>query len=190
MFPLVLVGLALVAVVLRKRGSATDGETASAASSSAEAVTTTPADWNDAFGEPNGWDTKYPTADPSKVLTYSADDLDPDFRAKLDTVIAGMTARGLDPKVYEGGRTQRRQAYLWGQGRPDFPVYGREGSQVTWTLTSNHGAYPARAVDVISKSKGWSDQSFFTALGEEAGKAGLTWGGNWKSRDYPHLELT
>jgi hypothetical protein len=188
MFPLVLVGLALVAVVLRKRGSATDGSPSATASSSAEAVTAP--DWNDAFGEPNGWDTQYPLADPAKVLPYSADDLEPDFRARLETVLSAMTARGLDPKVFEAGRTQRRQAYLWGQGRLDFPTYGREGSQVTWTLTSNHGAYPARAVDVISKSKGWSDQSFFTALGEEAGKAGLTWGGNWKARDYPHVELT
>jgi hypothetical protein len=186
-FPLVLVGVALLAVVLRKRGAAQNGDAASPQSSStAEAVT----DWDDEWGAPNSWDAKYPTADPKKPIPYVADDLDPTFKGRIDQVFSAMKARGYDPKVYEGGRSQRRQAYLYGQGRTDFAGYGREGSKVTWTLSSNHGAYPARAVDVISTAKGWSDQAFFTALGEEVAKVGgMTWGGSWSSKDYPHVEL-
>jgi hypothetical protein len=147
-------------------------------------------DWKADYGTPNEWDRKYPTSDPKKPLTVNFDDFDPEFRAKLEAAIAAMELQGYDPRVFEAARTQRRQAYLYGQGRTTFPGYGREGSKVTWTLDSSyHGKFPARAADVISRSTGWSDPKFFTAWGAAAKAAGLTWGGDWKSKDLPHVQL-
>ena len=40
-------------------------------------------------------------------------------------------ATGLRPKIIETLRTPQRQDWLYGSGRPDFPVYGRGGPVVT-----------------------------------------------------------
>lgn len=192
MAPLVIL-LAVGAVLLhRRRASNPDAASAAAAggsgsgsSSSADDVT-----WRQEWGTPNEWDARYPSSDPSRPITYDPSHLDSTFRTKLDAAFAAMRAQGYDPKVYEGARTQRRQAWLYGQGRTTFPVYGRTGNQVTWTLqASNHGTYPARSVDVISTSKGWGDMSFFDALGVAVKAQGLNWGGDWRVRDYPHVEV-
>lgn len=210
-----LFGLAVVLVVRRKRATLANGTQAAtqgyrtttttrtdtepqtpneqsvsgSSSGDLSGVSNVP-DWNTAWGTPNQWDTKYPTSDPSKPLTVDFDDFDPTFRAKLEAAIAAMEVQGFDPRVFEAARTQRRQAYLYGQGRTDFAGYGRTGSKVTWTLDSSyHGKYPARAADVISKAKGWSDSAFFEAWGAAVKAQGLTWGGDWKSRDMPHVQL-
>lgn len=49
------------------------------------------------------------------------------------------------------------------------------------------------AADIIDKRWAWGKEAktngFWTALGEEAKKQGLVWGGNWKSfRDYAHIQ--
>lgn len=196
MVPLVLL-VAVGAVLLTRRkqanGAASPASDAGASStgtasssSSGQGVT-----WDTAWGTPNAWDAKYPAADPSRPIPYDPVDLDPTFRAKLEATFETMRGMGYDPRVFEGARSQHRQAWLYGQGRPDFPVYGRTGSKVTYILdASNHGRSPVTAVDVISTSQGWKNQAFFDALGPAAKAQGLRWGGDWKSlRDYPHLEL-
>jgi len=145
--------------------------------------------WDPAWGTPNGWDAKYPVADPTRPIPYDPADLDPAFRGKLDAAFEALRSQGFDPKVFEGARSQRRQAFLYGQGRTDFPVYGREGKKVTWILSaSNHGSSPVQAVDVISASTGWSNPKFFDALGVAVKAQGLKWGGDWKVRDSAHVE--
>lgn len=196
MVPLVLL-VAVGAVLLTRRKQAdgaappasnagASGTGTASSSSSGQGVT-----WNAAWGTPNAWDAKYPAADPSRPIPYDPSDLDPTFRAKLDATFEAMRALGYDPKVFEGARTQHRQAWIYGESRPDFPVYGRPGKSHTKTLSaSSHGTYPARAVDVISASKGWSNQAFFDAMGPIAEAQGLRWGGRWPTlRDYTHLEL-
>lgn len=192
---------AIVGLLLRKRRNDADAAasssgraaTADAAHAASPVTSTAPVtEWPSAWGTPNEWDKRYPTADPSKPLPYNPSDLDPVFSAKLEAAFDAMRAQGYDPKVFEGGRTQRRQAWLYGQGRPDFVGTGRPGKQVTWILSaSNHGTFPGQAVDVISASKGWADMKFFDALGAAVKAQGLNWGGDWrKARDYPHVELT
>ena len=44
------------------------------------------------------------------------------------------------------------------------------------------------AADIVSASKLWSDPAFFRALGEEADRLGLYWGGHWKKPDSPHVQ--
>lgn len=148
--------------------------------------------WNTAWGTPNEYDRRYPDARVDRPVPVDFNDFDPTFRAKLETAFAAMQARGFDPIVFEGGRSQRRQAYLYGKGRPTFPGYGRaEGPIVTQILTAGkHGTYPGKAADVISKAHGWSSKEFYAAWGEEAKRAGLTWGGSWKTLvDMPHVEV-
>lgn len=194
MFPLALVAAVVAVFALRRRAS--DGATSTQASpssggSSSSTSTSGGVTWLDAWGTPNAWDRKYPNADPKKPIPYDPADLDPTFRGKLDAAFADLRAQGFDPKVYEGARSQHRQAYLYGQGRTDFPVYGRTGNKVTYTLdASSHGRSPVVAVDVVSASKWWEDMNFFHALGTAVKKQGLTWGGDWTNlRDYPHVEF-
>ena len=146
--------------------------------------------WNPAWGKKNAWDTKYGNVLPNKKITFNWGDLDPNLSSKLKDVFKEMEERGFDPIGWEGARSQARQAFLYGQGRPNFYLFGRAGSQVTKTLDASlHGASPAKAVDVISKSKGWGDMNFFKNLGEVAKKHGLKWGGDWAMRDYPHVQI-
>jgi len=190
MFPLALVAAVVAVFALRRR--AANGTTvapeasASAGSSSSDAVT-----WNPAWGTPNTWDAKYPGRDVTRPIPYDPAHLDPTFRTKLDATFAVLRSQGWDPKVFEGARSQQRQAWLWGEGRPDFPVYGRTGTYKTKTLdASSHGSDGARATDVISASQAWKNMDFFYALGAAAKAQGLTWGGDWPGiRDYTHVEL-
>ena len=193
MAPLV-IALALGAVLLHRRrassGDAASTSQAGATSSSSSSSSSDDVTWRTEWGTPNEWDARYPSLDPSRPVPYDPSHLDPAFRAKLDTAFEQLRAQGYDPRVFEGARTQRRQAWLYGQGRTSFPVYGRTGTQVTWTLqASNHGTYPARGVDVISASTGWSNMDFFRALGVAVKAQGLNWGGDWRVRDYPHVEV-
>lgn len=178
------VAVAAVVVLLFRRRATADADTAREdGAPEADAVA-----WDDAWGKPNEWDRRYPDARVDKPLAVNMDDFDPTFRAKLEAAFAAMQAQGFDPYVFEGARTQKRQAYLYGQGRPTFATYGRDGNKVTWTLdASKHGAYPCRAADVISKTTYWSDPAFFTAWGKAAEAQGLRWLGS--IGDKPHVEL-
>ena len=193
MFPLALVAAVVAVFALRRRasdGASATASTPSSGGSSSSSSSSGGVTWNAAWGTPNAWDAKYPNADAKKPLPYNPADLDPTFRARLDAAFADLRAQGFDPIVFEGARTQHRQAYLYGQGRPDFAVYGRDGKKLTKTLdASSHGRSPVVAVDVVSASKWWSDMNFFYALGTAVKKQGLTWGGDWATLlDYPHVE--
>lgn len=179
--PLLLLA-AVGAVLLASRRKAH----AAASGTAAGAVT----GWNPAWGTPNDWDARYPGADPSRPLPYDSALLDPVLRDRVAAMLLDLEGDGYDPRVFEGARTQQRQAWLYGSSRPSFAVYGRTGPKLTGTLTaSNHGAYPARAVDVISRSRGWEWPEFYVALGAAAKRQGLTWGGDWAWRDLVHVEL-
>lgn len=178
--PLVLGGIVLYAV-LRKRG----GDTDTGSEDDAPNVPVTA--WNSAWGTQNEWDKRYPNTPVNKPLSVDWAQFDPVFAGKVKAAFAELEAQGFDPFVFEGARTQQRQAYLYGQGRPDYTTYGRAGSKITWTLSaSKHGTYPARAVDVISKSTYWKDPAFFAAWGKAAQAQGLRWLG---PTDQPHAEL-
>lgn len=145
-------------------------------------------DWDPMWGSPGSWDEKYPDADPAKPLPVKQSDVDPALWQKWILISSELRRLGYSPIIFEAGRTQRRQAWLYGQGRPDFPG-GRPGAVVTWTLKSNHPEMPARAIDVIDSKTGWEDADFFSSLGVLALRNGLKWGGSWTTRDLPHIEL-
>jgi hypothetical protein len=98
---------------------------------------------------------------------------------RVQVVIARMRARGFAPVVFEGLRSIPRQRWLYGQGRSKLqciragilPAYSHAGGIVTKTLSSMH--IKGKAVDIISKSRGWNHPSFFEALKQEAEREGL-----------------
>jgi hypothetical protein len=106
--------------------------------------------------------------DPKKLL--------PGFAKKLNVLFIRMRARGYQPMLWEGRRAAERAAALAQKG--------------TGIVLSMHilGA----AVDIVDGSTPdpWkASPGFWNALGEEARKLGLTWGGDWTSnKDVPHVQ--
>jgi peptidoglycan L-alanyl-D-glutamate endopeptidase CwlK len=86
------------------------------------------------------------------------------------------------------GREQQEAAVRNGKSRLHFP-------------DSAHNSAPSMAMDVVPLPINWNDIAAFEEMGrivlEEAEKllAGgvithkVEWGGNWKMRDYPHVQL-
>jgi len=102
--------------------------------------------------------------------------LNKEFAAAIEALFQIMRARGYDPFLWEGYRSPERARYLAGKG--------------TGIIRSLH--IRGKAVDIISEKDLWSNHEFFTALGEEATKLGLFWGGNFSDRvdiDLPHVEF-
>lgn len=110
--------------------------------------------------------------------------LAPMFARTILAVMENMIDRGLDPQIHEAERSDALQRHYYAQGRT------RPGAIVTNAATADRSFHGFRlAVDIISRSKGWAaPMTFWTALGEEARKVRLVWGGSWRLRDYPHVQ--
>ncbi len=97
------------------------------------------------------------------------------FAKKLNVLFRRMRARGFQPMLWEGRRSVERAAQLAKQG--------------TGTKRSMHAL--GAAADIVDGSTGnpWkASLGFWTALGQETRKLGLTWGGDWAKRDFPHVQ--
>lgn len=125
-----------------------------------------------------------PPAEPPRHV--SLDELAPKFRAKILLVLAELRERGFDPFVFEALRSQDRQEWLHGFGR-QWTDGRANGGTVTALMIGWH--LYGTAVDIIDAKKGWDNAAFFNALGEAGERQGLVWGGRWRSRDAPHLQL-
>lgn len=130
----------------------------------------------------------------------------------VDTAIAGLHAL-----ITNTGRTQAEQIALHAQGRLPLeqvnqlrkdaglpPIDAeRNSKKVTWTTNSLHLIQPdgyCRAADFCLTKNGkayWDVKADidddeipdYEEAGLIAERLGLTWGGRWKSPDYPHLQL-
>lgn len=111
-----------------------------------------------------GPDYKGLSRDPSLLVPAFADQIEKLFQA--------MRARGFDPLLWEGWRSSVRAK--------DLSVKG--------TGIENSMHIYGGAVDIVSESKLWNDPKFFAALGQEAKKLGLTWGGDFSNDDMPHIQ--
>lgn len=101
--------------------------------------------------------------DPKKLL--------PDFASKLELLFQRMRARGFDPVLWEGYRSPARAAAL-----------AKKGTGIADSLHS-YGA----AADIVDRKLLWdATPAFWSALGQEAQKLGLTWGGTFG--DKPHVQ--
>lgn len=112
--------------------------------------------------------------------------LNPRFTQSVLLVIARLRERGYSFVLLEGYRSPERQEKL-----ADL------GNQVTNARAFQSKHQYGFAADLapmrdnrlmISERDPWAMQAY-TALGEEAEKAGLTWGGRWWFKDYGHIEV-
>lgn len=105
-------------------------------------------------------------------VDHEWDHLLPAFAQRLRAVFAALAARGFDPYLHEGLRSRARAESLASDGsgiKDSMHVYGA-------------------AADVISASRHWDWPEFFSALGEESERLGLTWGGRFSRKDLDHVQ--
>ncbi|HEY2709891.1 MAG TPA: M15 family metallopeptidase [Caulobacteraceae bacterium] len=97
----------------------------------------------------------------------------------------------LNAKVFEGMRTQARQAFLYAQGRT------KPGPKVTnapTNVTSWHGF--GLAVDVVHATKFWEpfgkdqkkNEQWFADVAAVFKATRCNWGGDWTHPDTPHMQ--
>lgn len=93
--------------------------------------------------------------------------LEPEFREKIELLLAELRKYPYKPVLFETWRSAERQNWLYGVGR----THDRARKPVTWTLNSKHMS--GIAVDIIDNDSLWSSKLFFQALGSQARKLGL-----------------
>lgn len=109
------------------------------------------------------------------------------LRPKIQALLVALEKRGFQPKVFYGWRSVAVQLELYRKGN----------SKVKFSFhnAQKQGGTPnSYAADIVDSRYGWSEQAkssgFWKALGEEAKKQGLYWGGDWSSfHDWAHVQL-
>jgi len=99
----------------------------------------------------------------------------PAYQPKVSALLEALIARGEKPRLFETYRNDAR--CLWAKST--------KASQSG--LMSMHRF--RAAVDIIDAEHMWDNPDFFIALGEEAKKLKLTWGGDWDSNPLTHQEF-
>ena len=111
----------------------------------------------------------------------------PEFAVRVRLVLAALVVRGFQPKIFYGWRSVEVQARLYAQGNSKvrFSFHNAQKSD---------GTPMSLAADIIDSRYAWAIQAetsgFWKALGEEAKRQGLIWGGDWAGiRDWAHVQL-
>jgi peptidoglycan L-alanyl-D-glutamate endopeptidase CwlK len=111
--------------------------------------------------------------------------LNPIFLQRVLYVFARMEARGYPMAMLEGYRSPERQNMLASLGGH---VTNAKAFQSKHQFGMALDAAPIKNGKLqISERDPWAMQAY-QALGEEAEKIGLIWGGRWKLQDYGHIE--
>ena len=110
-----------------------------------------------------------------------------DLRPKVKTVVEALKKRGFSPTVFYGWRSVAVQLQLYNQGNSKVKFSFHNAQKPNGTPNSY-------AADIIDSRYAWTKQAetsgFWKALGEEAKKQNLYWGGDWSSfRDWAHVQL-
>ena len=119
-----------------------------------------------------------------------------EHRVTFRLLVLGLAQAGYGRvRVVCGRRSLDEQMVLYGYGRTAAECakacvpskYARPGrDRVTWVKPSESMHVRGRAIDIDFSMYGvvtWS------VVGVIADELGLTWGGNWKVRDYGHFEI-
>jgi len=114
--------------------------------------------------------------------------LDQTFRRKLEAVIRDLAGHGIKAFVTDGFRSVERQQWLWAQGRT------RKGPVVTKCdgvrrKSAHQSGYAADIAFRGAKLYPPGDSPVWELLGSSAKAHELSWGGTWKFKDRPHIEL-
>lgn len=130
-------------------------------------------------------------------------------RRKFKAVLQDVRGWGLPLLVWEVYRSREKQRALYAQGRSDeqlrkagytdselklYRVWGYTADKPIVTKIINpryHGA--GRAMDccwLVNNKPTWDvPLEWWQAYGSSAKAHGLTWGGDWKMKDLPHVQL-
>lgn len=108
-------------------------------------------------------------------------------RPKGQAVITALAARRFQPRIFYGWRSVAVQLELYKKGNSKVKFSFHNAQKPDGTPNSY-------AADIIDSRYGWSAQAetsgFWKALGEEAKKQKLYWGGDWSDfRDWAHVQL-
>ena len=122
---------------------------------------------------------------PSKI-SRSLDQLDPQFRALVITLLDELEKNGYPFALLEGYRSPARQAEL----------FTKEGARVTLAAPFQSKHQFGLAADLVALRHGSpsfdvNDPNVLQAyqqLGRSAETLGLVWGGRWTIGDYGHIE--
>ncbi|MDB5866308.1 MAG: peptidoglycan-binding domain 1 protein [Betaproteobacteria bacterium] len=111
----------------------------------------------------------------------------PDLRPKVEAMLDALRIRAYQPKIFYGWRSVAVQLELYNQGNSKVKFSFHNAQNVDGTPN-------AYAADIIDERYAWSPQAeasgFWKALGEEAKKQSLFWGGDWSGfRDWAHVQL-
>ncbi|MBL8471200.1 MAG: M15 family metallopeptidase [Rhodocyclaceae bacterium] len=109
------------------------------------------------------------------------------MRPKVQAVVSALAGRGFLPKIF----------FAWRSVAVQLEIVRKGHSKVKFSFHNAQlpdGTPNAYAADIIDQRWAWSDAAeqngFWDALGEEAKKVGLFWGGDWKTfRDVAHVQL-
>ncbi|KPC50381.1 Peptidoglycan L-alanyl-D-glutamate endopeptidase CwlK precursor [Amantichitinum ursilacus] len=111
--------------------------------------------------------------------------LDQKFVQVVLRLMANMQTRGYTLVLVEGYRSPQRQDELAQSGRNVTQARGGQ-SKHQYGLAVDLAPMADGKV-VLSERDPWALEAY-QAMGEEAEKLGLTWGGRWTFRDYGHVE--
>jgi D-alanyl-D-alanine carboxypeptidase len=110
----------------------------------------------------------------SDAINRDVDNLLPAFAERLARLFTQMRALGFDPYLREGWRSPERAQRL---------------AQSDVGITDSMHIYGAAADVVPRQASKATDAKFFAALGAQAEKLGLTWGGRFVTRvDQAHVQ--
>lgn len=126
-------------------------------------------------------------------MTPRLKNVHPDLIIKVKKILAAMEALGFPMMVIAGVRTAEEQQKLYAKGRslPGPVVTYLDGVK----KKSNHQVkedgfgYAVDCVFLVNGLPSWDLQLPWQAYGAAAKALGLTWGGDWKMRDFPHIEF-
>jgi len=113
--------------------------------------------------------------------------LDDDFRQRLLSIFMIMRERhGYEMVMLEGYRSPERQAALAAMGQT--VTQAAPGQSYHQHGLAADSAFLRNGQLVISEQDAWAMRGY-QLYGELANEMGLTWGGEWRMRDYGHVEL-
>jgi hypothetical protein len=115
----------------------------------------------------------------------------PELRAPVKAVIEGLVKRGFQPMIFFGWRSIAEQMKAVKKGHSDVKFSFHN-------IQKKDGTPDAYAADLVDERWLWKPAAmangFWKALGEEANKQNLHWGGVWKKHgkpapDWAHVQL-
>ena len=112
----------------------------------------------------------------------------PEFARRVRLLVQSLAKQGFQLEVTQGLRTVEEQNALYAQGRN-----GDKRPQVTDARGGRSYHNFGLAVDfalVVNGKLGWPEpHPVWKAIGREAARVGLEWGGTWRKPDLPHVQM-